>query len=110
MPLLPICMGKEDGVPRQSALPHLVQLVDNKLGAIWHFNTPLSVPAAEQGWSCWPKGGPAPGCWGMQTQLKVDKPGSVQVRDAFGEHLPVNLAGCCLAFPAPFCASMAAVW
>lgn len=85
-------------MPRQSSLPHLVQLVDNKPGAIWHFSTLISV---ELEWNCWPKGGSAPGSWGKQTLLKADKPGSVQVREAFGEHLPVNFALCCLVSPAP---------
>ena len=107
--LLPVCTGREDGVPSQSSLPHLVQLVGNKLGAIWHFNTLISVAAVGQGWNYWPKGGSAPGSWGKQTLLKADKPGSVKVREAFGECLPVNFAPCCLASPTPFCAPMTAV-
>lgn len=96
-------------MPRQSSLPHLVQLVANKPGAIWHFNTPIPVAAVEQGWNYSPKGGSAPRSWGKPTLLKAHKPGSVKVREAFGEHLPVNFALCCLASPTPFCASMTAV-
>lgn len=40
--LLPVCMAREEGVPRQSSLPHLAQLVNNNPGAIWHFSTPNS--------------------------------------------------------------------
>lgn len=40
--LLPVCMAREERVPRQSSLPHLAQLVNNNPGAIWHFNAPSS--------------------------------------------------------------------
>lgn len=85
MLLLPVCRGRPDGVPRQSSLPHLAQLVDNEPGAIWHFNTRISVAAAEQGRNYWPKGGCAPGRRVKRTPRKADKPGSVKVREAFGE-------------------------
>lgn len=42
MLLLPVCMAREEGVPRQSSLPHLAQLVNNNPGAIWHFSAPSS--------------------------------------------------------------------
>lgn len=56
--LLLVCLGRE-GVPKQSSLPHLAQLVDNKLGAIWCFTTQISVAAVgarvallAMGWPC----------------------------------------------------------
>lgn len=52
-----------------------------------------------RGWNYPPKPGFAPGNQGTQTLLKADKPGSVKVREAFGEHPPVNFVAWFLPLP-----------
>lgn len=75
--LLLVCLGRE-GVPKQSSLPHLAQLVDNKLGAIWCFTTQISVAAVGARVALLAMGWPCSWSWGKQTLLRADE--AVKVR------------------------------
>lgn len=75
--LLLVCLGRE-GVPKQSSLPHLAQLVDNKTGAIWCFTTQISVAALGTGVGLLAVGWPCSWSWGKQTLPRANE--AVKVR------------------------------